>query len=337
MNRVDIQDLVVAYGETVAVQSVSFEIAPGEVHVLLGHSGSGKTTILRALAGFERARSGELVIEGATVDGSGWVPPERRPVGLVFQDYALFPHMTVARNVAFGLAKSADAASEVGRLLDLIGLADRAEAMPGELSGGEQQRVALARALARKPSLLLMDEPFSNLDPQLRSAVRAQTFDLVRELGISTLLVTHTAEEAMEVGDRISVLRGGHLLQTGTAQKLYREPATMEVATALGSANLVEAEVAEGVIRCVFGELSSEIVSGAPASGRGNLVIRPEDIACDESGGCEVNVVNTTFLGERVVHHFEREGQMLRLSCASWAEPLHDSIHVTIRRAHWVD
>jgi iron(III) transport system ATP-binding protein len=286
---------------------------------------------LRALAGFERIRSGTISIGSDTVDGSAWIPPERRPVGLVFQDYALFPHMTVRKNIAFGI--SGDPDEEVARLLELIGLSDRTDAMPAELSGGEQQRVALARALARRPKLLLMDEPFSNLDPDLRADVRRQTFELVRELGISTLLVTHTADEAMAVGDRISVIERGKLLQTGTARQLYQTPATIAVARSLGPANVIVARATDESVSLEFGSLGREVCTGV--TGDGFVIVRPEDLAFGDTGQVAIDESESVFLGDRVMRRLRAGGLSLVATCAPW-DAENDSARATIRRAHFV-
>lgn len=331
MARVELEDVQIAYDDHIAVDAVSLSLSEGEVHVLLGHSGSGKSTILRALAGFERVRRGALRIGGKTVDGGVFAAPEDRPVGLVFQDYALFPHMSVAQNVAFGVRKGAPIVDE---LLELIGLAHRRGAMPSELSGGEQQRVALARALARKPGVLLLDEPFSNLDPELRVDVRRQTFELVRERGLTTLLVTHSAEEAMDVADRISVLRSGQLLQTGMARALYQQPSMIEVARALGPANILEAEVGDGVVRCAIGEVALSRVSGS-VRGEGMLIIRPEDVIVG-GGGVQAHILRERFLGDRVHREIEVGGRVVMSLRPSW-EPDAAGSAVKIRRAHWVE
>ncbi|AWV88687.1 ABC transporter ATP-binding protein [Bradymonas sediminis] len=330
MAQVELEDVQIAYEDHIAVDGVSLSLEVGEVHVLLGQSGSGKSTILRALAGFERVRKGELRIGGRTVDGDVFAAPEDRPVGLVFQDYALFPHMSVGQNVAFGVGRGAPIIDE---LLELIGLAHRRDAMPGELSGGEQQRVALARALAREPEVLLFDEPFSNLDPELRADLRRQTFELVRDRGLTTLLVTHSAEEAMDVADRISVLRSGKLLQTGMARTLYQQPSTIEVASGLGPANVLEAEVSAGVVRCALGEVELGRVSGDPR-GEGILVIRPEDIVVARGSGA-VRIVRERFLGDRVFREIAVGGRVLMSSRPAW-EPDAQDRAIQVRRAHWI-
>lgn len=274
---VELDRVSVGYAQRDVVCDVSLTLDAGQVHVLLGQSGSGKTTLLRTIAGFERVRSGSLRINDNVVDGAGrWVPPERRGVGLVFQDYALFPHLSVARNISFGMGKADD--SETRRLLGLVGLAHRAEARPAELSGGEQQRVALARALAARPRLLLLDEPFSNLDPELRGELRGETFRILRTEHIPAVLVTHSAEEAMEVGDIVSVLHSGRIEQTATPRDLFGRPTSLIAARALGPANALPATaLGAGRVRCELGDLDAH---NAPASGgtTGFVVFRPAAI-----------------------------------------------------------
>lgn len=272
----ELDGVSVSYGKRVVVRDVSITLATGGIHVLLGQSGSGKTTLLRAIAGFERVGSGSIRIYGALVDGGAWIAPEKRGVGVVFQDYALFPHLTIAANVMFGMEKRDKA--EVQRLLVLVGLAHRADARPAELSGGEQQRVALARALAARPRLLLLDEPFSNLDPELRVELRAETFRILRHEGIPAVLVTHSAEEAMEVGDAISVLHDGRIEQTGTPREIFRQPRTLVAARALGAAFALKADaLGDGRARCELGDLGARCAP-ASAGASGFLVLRPDSL-----------------------------------------------------------
>jgi iron(III) transport system ATP-binding protein len=307
-------------------------VAEGEVRVILGRSGSGKTTLLRAVAGFERLSAGELRLMGAPVDGGAFVPTEKRSVGLVFQDYALFPHLTVGKNVGFGMRPRDE--GEVRRLLELVDLAARAGARPSELSGGEQQRVALARALAARPSVMLLDEPFSNLDPELREGLRAQTFAVLREGGHTALMVTHSAAEAMAVADRISVMHAGEVLQTGTPEELYDAPRSARVARALGAFEAVEATASGGRVECAWGVIPE--VSGAPAEGRGEVAVRPEWFALSGEG-VEAEVTSRRFAGDRVVLELEApSGARARTWCAPWDAPSGGRVHVKIRRAAWL-
>ena len=216
------------YGDSYALKDFSLDVAPGEVVCLLGPSGCGKSTLLRVAAGLERPSEGRILINGQEVSGpKAFVPPEKRGVGLMFQDFALFPHLTIVDNVAFGLKAlpKADAVREALNMLVRVGLEDYAEAYPHILSGGQQQRVALARAIVPRPSVMLMDEPFSGLDVQLREAMQEETLTLLRETRATSMIVTHHPEEALRLGDRIAVMRKGRIVQVGKAEELYNNPA----------------------------------------------------------------------------------------------------------------
>lgn len=215
------------YGATRALDGVSLTVAPGEIICLLGHSGCGKTTLLRVAAGVETPSDGRVFLDDIEVSGpKTLLPPEERGTGLMFQDYALFPHLTILENVAFGLRDlpSRDAKASALRALARVGLEAKAGAYPDILSGGEQQRVALARSIAPRPGVLLMDEPFSNLDRRMRDAIREETIAILREMGATTIVVTHDPEEAMRIADRIVLMRSGRIVQVGHAEAIYRAP-----------------------------------------------------------------------------------------------------------------
>jgi iron(III) transport system ATP-binding protein len=226
-------------GQGFTLDGVSLDVPPGAVHCLLGPSGSGKSTVLRLVAGLEQASAGSISLDGQTLSGSQmpggrerWMPPERRSIGLMFQDVALFPHMTIRKNVAFGL-RAKDVATRhrrIGELLAMVGLAAHGEKFPHELSGGEQQRAALARTLAADPRLVLLDEAFSALDPGLRAEVRGSVLTILRQAGIPVLMVTHDPDEAIAEADRIHVIEDGRITQSGSVSQLYRSPATRFVA-----------------------------------------------------------------------------------------------------------
>ena len=272
---VDVRLVTKRFGATMVLKNISLEIAAGEFLTLLGESGSGKTTLLRLIAGFEAPTSGEIWMSGQRLDT---LPPYRRAVNTVFQHYALFPHISVRENVAYGLRVKGTATSEIpGRVDDalrMVKMHDFANARPGRLSGGQQQRVALARALVNRPQLLLLDEPLSALDANLRKSMQSELKSLQRELGITFLFVTHDQEEAMALSDRIALLRGGALEQIASPREIYARPATAYTAQFIGQTNLLEAEVRNGLAVC--GELrwpSSERDGAAVFS------LRPEDIA----------------------------------------------------------
>jgi putative spermidine/putrescine transport system ATP-binding protein len=244
----DVDNLTVRYGAAVAVDGVSLAIEPGEVVALLGPSGCGKTTLLRVIAGFVRQAGGRVLVDGAGIDH---LPANQRNVGIVFQNYALFPHMTVAENVAYGLRargqRSAQVGQRVDRMLDMVQLGAFRERLPRQLSGGQQQRVALARALAVEPAILLLDEPFAALDRNLRLDMQIEVKRLQRQLGLTTILVTHDQDEAMSVADRIAVMNKGKVEQFDTPVAIYDRPQTLFVNGFIGTTNLLPGKVASVV------------------------------------------------------------------------------------------
>lgn len=279
-----IENLSHFYGGLTAVDHVSLDVAPGEILCLLGSSGSGKTTLLRLAAGVEQPTSGRILLDGREVAGPhGFVPPEERGVGLMFQDYALFPHMSVLDNVMFGLRHMPrDKARELAmRGLARVGLSHYADKFPQLLSGGEQQRVALARALAPRPRVLLMDEPFSNLDQRLREQVREETVALLREEGMSAIVVTHDPEEAMQMADRIALMRKGAIVQSGAAEDLYFRPQSLFAARFFCDFNEIAAVIENGAVATPLG------VFEAPGQPDGPCIvcIRPQALQFDPPGG----------------------------------------------------
>ena len=270
-----------ARGERVVVEGLSLSLVRGTIGCLLGASGCGKTTVLRAIAGFEPLRAGRVLLGGRELSGPGAsLPPERRGVGMMFQDYALFPHLDVAGNVGFGLARQPRAvrAARIAQMLDLVGLGERAGAYPHELSGGQQQRVALARALAPSPQLLLLDEPFSNLDIDTRVRLAAELRAILRATGTTALLVTHDQAEAFAMADAIGVMQGGRLLQWGDAETLYRAPAHRHVAAFVGRGGLVPAAAL-----------------GLP--GEDEVLVRPDQLQPDADGTILATVEAVQFRG----------------------------------------
>ena len=267
------------YGKVLAVDGVNFTAAPGETICLLGPSGCGKTTLLRLAAGLEEIQAGRISIGGRVVAAAGLhpaVPPEARGVGLVFQDYALFPHLTVMDNIRYGLPGSrAEAATRARRVLDDLGMSDLAGRYPHALSGGQQQRVALLRALAPKPRVMLLDEPFSTLDEHLRHEVRMETMSLLAGSDAVTVLVTHDAEEAMLLGDRIVVMQEGRIVQDASPDEVFARPADLFTARLFGPVNRYEGAVLGGSVSTPLGAVP---VPGAPESSRVNVVVRADGI-----------------------------------------------------------
>ena len=334
---VELRGLSVRYGERLAVDGVDLAVAGGRLTALLGPSGCGKTSLLRAIAGFEAAAAGEVVIDGRVVAGRGrWVPPEKRRVAMVFQEGALFPHLTVAENVLYGLPRRRFSWRGLRRdvlrrrerareALELVGMADLAGRYPDQLSGGQQQRVALARALAPEPSLVLLDEPFANLDATLRQRVREEVRAILVAAGATAVLVTHDQEEALSVADVVAVMQHGRILQIGSPEEVYRRPSSAAVARFVGDGQLVGCTVAGGVARSVFGRAPAE----AP-DGPGLLLVRPEDLTVmpecfyDGHEGLAGEVVRRTFYGHDLVDEVRLlgdGGEVVRVRCL--AGPAH--------------
>ena len=278
--RLEVQHLTRRFDGHAAVQDVSLQIMPGQVTCLLGPSGCGKSTTLRIIAGVDRQDSGTVLVDGQVIsDAHNNCAPENRSIGLMFQDFALFPHLTVAGNVAFGLTGSkAEKNARVTELLDRVGLLSSINAYPHQLSGGEQQRVALARAIAPKPSIMLMDEPFSGLDERLKDDIRDATLAVLKEEGTAVLLVTHEPIEAMRMADEIALMRDGAIVQMGAPYNIYNAPVDRKAAAFFSDINVIEAEVHGALISTVFGEF---LAPGRPDGSKIEIVIRPQHLRID--------------------------------------------------------
>jgi iron(III) transport system ATP-binding protein len=298
MSQLRVHDLWKSYDEEPVLRGLDLVVEPGALTAVLGPSGCGKTTLLRVIAGFERAEHGEVVLGGRTLENEHVnVAPEKRGIGYVPQEGALFPHLNVEANVGFGLPRRERRGAVVSELLEMVGISALAKRLPHELSGGEQQRVALARALARKPQVLMLDEPFSSLDASLRGLVREEVHQLLREQGATTVLVTHDQEEALSLADSVAVLRGGRIVQHADPSELYEAPVDHELATFLGAVNVIDAEVEGTTARTLLGPLTlRERPGGTPSAGAGTgtqVMVRPEQLeihpraetAADGSGG----------------------------------------------------
>ena len=304
--QLEITDLECRYGDHIVIDGLSLAIEQGDIACLLGPSGCGKTTVLRAIAGFEPVQRGEITLKGAVVSRPGRLTaPEQRHLGMVFQDYALFPHLDVHDNVIFGLRGQSKAEQHriVGELLEVIGLSGAERRYPHELSGGQQQRVALARALAVNPDLILLDEPFSNLDVELRERLGKEVGDLLRARHITALLVTHDQQEAFALGDRVGIMKDGRLIQWDTPFNLYHQPANRFVAGFIGHGVFVKGTLAApDSIQTALGTLPNRHAYHWPAGTSVDVLLRPDDIVPDPDGELRAEIVQKTFKGAQILY-----------------------------------
>ncbi|HEY5843000.1 MAG TPA: ABC transporter ATP-binding protein [Mycobacterium sp.] len=293
---VELRELTRVYGAVRALDAFTLSIEPGEMVALLGPSGCGKTTALRILGGLDEPTAGTVAVGGRDITN---VPANKRDMGMVFQAYSLFPHLTVLDNVAFGLKlrgkAKADRMSRAGDMLELVGLSEHAEKYADQLSGGQQQRVALARALAIRPQVLLLDEPLSALDAKVRVQLRDEIRRVQLEVGTTTLFVTHDQEEALAIADRVGVMNRGRLEQIAAPAELYSQPATPFVADFVGLNNTIPCEVSDGCAR-ILG-LSLPTLTGSIPSGRGRAMVRPEAVTVETDPAGTVTVISVSFLG----------------------------------------
>jgi iron(III) transport system ATP-binding protein len=299
--QLEVENLRHAYGAHEVVRGLSFSLTRGTIGCLLGPSGCGKTTVLRCIAGFEALQEGEIRLAGKRVSGSGtMVPPENRRVGMVFQDYALFPHLSVADNIAFGLhaLPASERGARLAELATLVGLAGVLGKFPHEISGGQQQRVALARALAPRPELLLLDEPFSNLDVDLRERLSLEVREIIRASGATAILVTHDQHEAFAVADEVGVLNEGRIQQWDTAYNLYHRPANRFVADFVGQGVFLPARARDdGRLEIELGVLSAD----APGNDV-EVLLRPDDVVHDDASPTQAEVVHKAFRGAEILY-----------------------------------
>ncbi|MFK4130909.1 ABC transporter ATP-binding protein [Pseudomonas luteola] len=298
MNILTLSHLACGYGGSTIVSDLSLSLESGEIGCLLGPSGCGKTTTLRAIAGFEPVMQGEIRLADQVISRAGFtLAPEQRGIGMVFQDYALFPHLNVGDNIAFGIRKHPERERIVGELMALVKLEQLAKRYPHELSGGQQQRVALARALAPSPRLLLMDEPFSNLDVELRRSLSSEVRDILKARGTSAILVTHDQEEAFAVSDKVGVFQHGHLEQWDTPGHLYQTPATPFVATFVGQGFFIPGLAVDSEsIRTELGVVRARNKAFEEGDEL-RVLLRPDDILYSPASTLTAQVVNQVFLG----------------------------------------
>ncbi|WP_322981639.1 ABC transporter ATP-binding protein [Pseudomonas sp. C11] len=302
-----LRGLSCGYHAHTVVQKLDLHLNAGDIGCLLGPSGCGKTTTLRAIAGFEPILTGEIELGGEIISRPGFtLAPEKRRIGMVFQDYALFPHLNVAQNVAFGIRQQADAERVTQELLDLVKLGHLAKRYPHELSGGQQQRVALARALAPSPQLLLLDEPFSNLDGELRRRLSHEVREILKARGTSAILVTHDQEEAFAVSDHVGVFKSGHLEQWDTPFNLYHEPLTPFVASFIGQGYFIRGQLrSPDTVQTELGEIRGNRAYTWATGSAVDVLLRPDDIVPDEGSALKARIVGKTFLGAATLYRLQ--------------------------------
>ncbi len=309
----ELADVAKQYGSEDVISALSLAVRDGEILTLLGPSGCGKTTTLRLIAGLERPNDGRILLDGTPVAGDGrFVSPENRGVGVVFQEFALFPHLSARENVAFGLQEwdSADREARVDELLELVGLSAHGEDYPEELSGGQQQRIALARSLAPEPEMLLLDEPFSNLDVDLRVEMREEVRRIIKEAGVTAISVTHDQEEAMSISDRVAVMNDGQIEQVDTPEQVFQQPTSRFVAGFLGHASFLSGSVEGDHVDTALGRVLRDTVGGLAQQYDGttiDLLVRPDDVTAFPAEGeaADGTVVYRRYLGPTVLYRVE--------------------------------
>jgi iron(III) transport system ATP-binding protein len=311
----ELEDVAKRYGDETVISDLSLSVCDGEILTLLGPSGCGKTTTLRLIAGLERPNRGGIQLRDEAVAGDGrFVPAEERGIGVVFQEFALFPHLTARENVAFGLQDWSDAERDarVTELLELVGLETHGEDYPDELSGGQQQRIALARSLAPEPEMLLLDEPFSNLDVDLRVEMREEVRRIIKEAGVTAISVTHDQEEAMSISDRVAVMNDGDIEQIDTPEQVFQQPESRFVAGFLGHASFLSGDVHGDHVTTALGRVLRDNVNGLAQQYDGttvDLLVRPDDVtaypAAESDAEADGTVVYRRYLGPTVLYRVE--------------------------------
>ncbi|WP_428771397.1 ABC transporter ATP-binding protein [Vibrio sp.] len=331
-SALSIENLTCKYDdETTVLQSLSLDVEQGEIVCLLGASGCGKTTLLKAIAGLLPLSSGSMRLNGNVIDdGQLWLPPEQRNIGMIFQDYALFPHLTVAENVGFGLRDwpASERQNKVREMLHLVHLESFAERYPHQLSGGQQQRVAIARSLAYKPDLLLLDEPFSNIDTQVRHELIAEIRKLFKAQGVTAIFVTHSREEAFAFADKMAVMNHGIIEQYGSAGELYYQPTSKFVADFLGGGSYLAAKrLSEYDYATALGTVEAKAQQEISVQQQCSLLVRPQQLILRASEQSPVRVIEQQFMGDHCRYVIELAGELL---IATASEPLAIGQQVTV-------
>ena len=328
-----IENLACQYDEQTILENLSLEVEQGEIVCLLGASGCGKTTLLKAIAGLLPLSAGTMTLRGREIDdGSTWTPPEQRNIGMIFQDYALFPHLTVAQNVAFGLKgiTQNEQAEIIDEMLELVHLAPFKQRYPHQLSGGQQQRVAIARSLAYKPDLLLLDEPFSNIDTQVRHELIAEIRKIFKQQGVTAIFVTHSREEAFAFADKMAVMNKGVIEQYGTASELYFCPSSKFVADFLGGGSYLPAKHIEGsTFDTLVGQVEAHSCALIEQSADCQLLVRPQHIQLSSSENSKISIVEQQFMGDHCRYIIDIEGTRL-LATSSESLEVGQSVSVSV-------
>ena len=339
-----LENISIAYQQNQVVNHLSFTLEEGDIGCLLGPSGCGKTSILRAIAGFEPLRQGKIALRGKDVSSAGLhLAPEKRHVAVVFQDFALFPHLTIGQNIAFGLHKmpAQQKGETVDKMLNLVGLPELVDRYPHELSGGQQQRIALARAMATSPDLLLLDEPFSSLDAELREELARDIRRIVKQENITALMVTHDQDEAFAMSDVIGVMQAGDLHQWASAYELYHQPATKFVADFIGSGVFLNGTVAaDNSVETCLGVFSCDERYQFPVGKHVELLVRPDDIQHDDNAANKATVKSRVFRGSHILYELEVHDQcnssVLCLAPSHHDHKVGESIGIKLDLAHLV-
>ncbi len=331
-SALSINHLTCKYDQQVILESLSLKVEQGEIVCLLGASGCGKTTLLKAIAGLLPLSSGSISLRHQTLDdGRDWLPPEQRNIGMIFQDYALFPHLTVAENVGFGLTdvKPNLRTDKVNEMLHLVHLQDFAQRYPHQLSGGQQQRVAIARSLAYKPDLLLLDEPFSNIDTQVRHELIAEIRRLFKQQGVTAIFVTHSREEAFAFADKMAVMNHGVIEQYGTASELYYHPSSKFVADFLGGGSYLAARrISESEYQTQLGCIPAKAQHNIDLNQACELLLRPQHLVLEAVNNSDIHVLEQQFMGDHCRYVINASGSQL---LASSNEPLTVGQAVAVR------
>lgn len=341
-----LQDISLSYGPNKVIKNIDLQLQEGEIGCLLGSSGCGKTTLLRSIVGFEKPDQGLIKIRNCIVsDKSTYMAPEQRKIGMIFQDFALFPHLSVKKNIAFGLnsgqGKLGHAAQKqrVTELLEMIDLADIGNKFPHQLSGGQQQRVALARALAPKPDLLLMDEPFSSLDVELREHLATKVRKIIRHEGITAILVTHDQNEAFAMADKVGLLEQGKMIQWDTPYNLYHQPTTQYAANFIGQGTMIPGLVHDNnTIISDLGTIHGKVPEGCKPHCPVDILVRPDDIIHDDESLNQLEIIDKVFRGAEFLYTLKLNDQrnIFCIAPSHHDHPLHSQLGITLDMTHIV-